>query len=134
MLPLPEDATHVDVLFFGGRGPDLPASVGHDAQPHEGSTAVPPVPTPEPEPELEAEILSEFNGDGRYVSARLLGSVEGARHAELWDLHKRIYAFNDPDHEGADFPSIEPMVGEGVTATVEVHVQRLRDTFASLSQ
>ena len=116
ILPLSDGETHVDVLFFGGGAPELPVATGS-------------VDAPEPEP----ETLSEFSGDGRYVSARLFGSVDGERHAKLWELHKKVFAFNDPDDD-ADYdpPTITPMEGAGVTPTVEAHVQRLRDMYDAL--
>jgi hypothetical protein len=115
MLPLPEGDTHVDVLFFGGGAPEMPEAEA------------------EPEPEPETEVMAEFSGDGRYASARLFGSVVGARHAELWALHKQVYAFNDPEQdEPTAAPTIMPMSGAGVTPTVEAHVQRLRAMYDRL--
>ena len=125
MLPLPEDATHVDVLFFGGGNPEIPS-------PTKSSTAA--------EPEPEPEVLSEFGGDGRYVSARLKGSVAGEQHAALWEMHKQVYAFNDPEQEtagGSAVPTIELIVADEaglVTREVEEHVLRLRGNFAALSK
>lgn len=117
ILPLPEGDTHVDVLFFGGGAPEMPEAEAE----------------PEPEPERETEVLAEFSGDGRYVSARLFGSVDGPRHAELWGLHKQVYAFNDPEQDGPTAPpAITLMSGAGVTPTVEAHVQRLRDMYERL--
>jgi len=116
-LPLPEGDSHVDVLFFGGGAPVLPQAEAEA----------------EAEPEPEAGALAEFSGDGRYVSARLFGSVDGPRHAELWELHKQVYAFNDPDQDGPTaVPTVSPISGAGVTPTVEAHVQQLRDMYAAL--
>ena len=115
MLPLLPGDSHVDVLFFGGGAPEMPVSAGC-------------VDTPEPEPEPEA--MSEFNGDGRYVSARLFGSVDGPRHAELWEMHRQVCAFNMPGGDQSIPPTkITPMVGAGVTPAVEAHVQRLKDIY-----
>ena len=85
MLPLPSDATHVDVLWFAGGVPQVASS----------TTASEPEPAPEPEPEPEP-VLAEFAGDARYLSARLQGSVDGEVRERLWDMHKQVYAFSDP--------------------------------------
>lgn len=128
MLPLPEGATHVDVLFFGGGYLSPPS-------PTKSSTAA----EPEPESVLEPEVLAEFGGDGRYVSARLKGSVAGEQHAALWEMHKQVYAFNDPEKEavgGSVVPTIEMIAADeagSVTREVEEHVLRLRGNFSALS-
>ena len=115
MLPIPEGDSHIDVLFFGGGPPEMPEAAA------------------EPEPESELELMPEFSGDGRYVSARLFGSVDGRTHTELWELHKQVYAFNDPSQVGPSAPpTVTPMSSAGVTPMVEAHVQRLRDMYDGL--
>ena len=87
MLPLPEGDTHVDVLFL--------VAVLQRCQRLRLSLSL---------SQSETGVLAEFSGDGRYVSARLFGSVDGPRHAELWGLHKHVYAFNDPEQPGPTAP------------------------------
>lgn len=105
------------MLFFGGGAPEIPVATAS-------------VDTPEPEP--EAEVLSEFSGDGRYVSARLFGSVDGAAHAKLWELHKQVYEYNQYMEDSSAqkcVPTITVLEGPGVTPLVEEHLERLKQRY-----
>lgn len=134
MLPVPDDATHVDMLFFSGGAPELPALATSDDVVQVATGGL----RPEPEPEPELDELHEFHGDGQHMSARLFGSVDGAIHDELWSLHIQVYHFNKPEEECTELsprgpiPVIPLMVGAGVTRAVADHLQRLRNMYDPL--
>ena len=68
---------------------------------------------------------------GSYVDARLRGAPEGLLREQLWEMHRQIYLFVEPDSTCCEIPVIEVMAGPGVSAAVTEHTALLRDHFAA---
>jgi hypothetical protein len=80
---------HADMLWFSGGAPD---SLEAQAPPVMSSGS-----SVEPEPERLIPEGVPADGDRRYVEARLLGAVDGELWAKLFEMHKTMYSFVEPD-------------------------------------
>jgi hypothetical protein len=124
MLPLPAGVEHADLLWFSGGAPD--EARAQDMEPQ-----------PEPESDMEPTGIPEGvappTDDPRYVSTRLKGSAVGDVRAQLWEMHKQIYLFVEPESTATAIPKIDVMEGPGVSEAVTAHTCRLKQHFAAFS-